>query len=135
MATNRDIALRKLEALSSRVEEHLTKITSHPVGAAAVQGAPAELDRLLTSGFDEFRQKNHRWHAQRRQEFVFHMTDWLADLKRLVDLYRHPRNFDTEAACRLVAGFLYHVIPHITAAGRLLLDEIPDPFGETDREP
>jgi hypothetical protein len=59
------------------------------------------------------------------------MTDWSEDLERLVDWYKHPEKLDREAAGTLVAAFLYHVIPHLKAAGRLLLDEIPDAFSET----
>src|SRR5207248_10218441 len=66
--------------------------------------------------------------ATAKQDFIFHMTDWLDDLRRLTAIYEHPEKFDRRTAGCDVAGFLYHVIPHLKAAGRLLLDEIPDAF-------
>jgi hypothetical protein len=61
------------------------------------------------------------------------MTDWSEDLFRLAELYEHPDKFDRAAAARLVAGFLTHAIPHLRAAGRLLLDHAPeDIFQEID---
>jgi hypothetical protein len=56
------------------------------------------------------------------------MTDWLGDLKELNALYTHPEKADLHEATVLIIGFLYHVIPHLNAAGRLLLDHISDPF-------
>lgn len=48
-------------------------------------------------------------------EFAFHMTDWLDDLDRLVELYR-DKNPDSEAASNLLIGILNHVPHHIVAA-------------------
>jgi hypothetical protein len=69
-------------------------------------------------------------YERRKLDFVFHMTDWSNDLARLADCAEHPDRLDDEAASRLVIGFLYHVVPHLNAAGRLLLDEITDPFAD-----
>jgi hypothetical protein len=91
------------------------------------------LERLLAAVFDECRTaKNPVRHAERKRDFVFHMTDWLNDLRDLEELYGKPEKADPESASTFVAGFLYHVIPHLKAAGRLLLDEIPDPFSGTE---
>lgn len=62
------------------------------------------------------------------------MTDWLYNLRSLSDIYEHPDRFDPKTAGREIAGFLIHVIPHLKAAGRLLLDEISDPFEEPSGE-
>ena len=32
-----------------------------------------------------------------------------------------------EKATTFLVGFLYHAVPHLKAAGRLLLDDVPDP--------
>jgi hypothetical protein len=86
------------------------------------------LQKLLTSVYDRFQRLDDRKaNATARQDFVFHMTDWLDDLHRLVAIYEHPEKFSREDASD-IAGFLYHVIPHLKAAGRLLLDDIPDAF-------
>ena len=56
------------------------------------------------------------------------MTDWTDDLERLAALYKDPASMDLKAAQRFLFGFLVHVIPHLNAAGRLMLGEIRDPF-------
>ena len=55
------------------------------------------------------------------------MTDWLNDLESLVMLYEQ-HHLEKNKAASIVSGFLYHAIPHLNAAGRLLLDSVPDPF-------
>jgi len=71
---------------------------------------------------------------QRRYDFVFHMTDWLNDLDGLSRLYASPKTQDVDEATLFVIGFLYHVIPHLTAAGRLLLGDVRDTFAKADRQ-
>lgn len=65
---------------------------------------------------------------QRRHDFVFHMLDWKDDLERLALFFSNPDCLDEEAASSFLIGFIYHVLPHLNAAGMLLLDEIKDPF-------
>lgn len=67
-------------------------------------------------------------YAQRRRDFIFHMTDWESDMERLADLVKDPGAEDEGVASDAIVGFLYHVIPHLNAAGRLLLDEVSDPI-------
>ncbi len=88
-----------------------------------------ELRKLLGSIYHRFQKlENPKANAVAKQDFVFHMTDWLDDLRRLAAIYKNPGKFDRQSAGHIVAGFLYHVIPHLRAAGRLLLDQIPDAF-------
>ena len=64
-----------------------------------------------------------------KREFVFQMTDWQDDLREYLEFVAQPENYSRDAAARLIAGFLYHVAPHLNAAHRILLDEQPgDPF-------
>jgi hypothetical protein len=94
-----------------------------------------QLEQLLGAVFDRFREgEDPAVFAKNREEFIFHMTDWLNDLEELTDLYRNPGKHKASKASTLVGGFLYHVIPHLKAAGRLLLDEIPDAFEPKARE-
>ncbi len=93
----------------------------------------SKVERLLADVFDAAREALRKTLAsqeyqKRKDEFVFHMTDWLGDLQRLTTLVDHPERFDEESASLLVVGFLYHVIPHLNAAGTLLLDEVANPF-------
>ena len=67
-----------------------------------------------------------------RQDFVFHMLDWGDDLDRLRDVFLHPEKYDENSASQIVIGALYHVIPHLNSAGRLLLDGVEDPFAAGD---
>jgi hypothetical protein len=95
------------------------------------QGSAFEdlLGKVFDASRDGLRDRVSPAEYQRlREDFIFHMVDWTDDLERLRELRDRPEIFDTESSSAMVAGFLYHVIPHLTAAGRLLLDEIPDPF-------
>lgn len=95
-----------------------------------------DLRDLLASVYDQFQHLEDRAaNAKAREDFVLHMTDWLDDLRRLTAVYEHPAQADPKQAGTVVAGFLYHVLPHLKAAGRLLLDNIPDAFDETDATP
>lgn len=74
-------------------------------------------------------------YARLKFDFTFHMTDWLDDLKRMHALQEAPDVWTQKKATPFVVGFLYHVIPHLKAAGRILLGEIGDAFegDETDQ--
>ena len=92
-----------------------------------------ELQKLLASVYNRYQRLDDRAaDARAREDFVFHMTDWLDDLDRLKAIYEHPEQFDRLEAGREIFGFLIHVIPHLKAAGRLLLDEISDPFEQAE---
>lgn len=67
-------------------------------------------------------------YERRRWEFGFHLTDCRKDLAELSDILQHAEKYDEETACTLVMGCLYHIVPHLKAAAKLLLDEIPDAF-------
>jgi hypothetical protein len=93
-----------------------------------------ELRKLLGSIYHQYQKLDDpKANAVARQDFIFHMTDWLDDLRRLSALFEHPGRFDRQRAGCTVAGFLYHVIPHLKAAGRLLLDYIPDTFDNAEK--
>jgi tRNA(Ile)-lysidine synthase TilS/MesJ len=73
-------------------------------------------------------------YAQRRRDFIFHMTDWKSEVRQLADLYKNPKGHDELPTSDFLIGFLYHVIPHLNAAGRLLLDEVLDTFADPANE-
>ena len=73
-------------------------------------------------------------YAQRRRDFIFHMTDWKPEVQQLADLYKNSEGRDEIATADFLIGFLYHVIPHLHAAGRLLLDDVLDPFAVCAKE-
>ena len=74
-------------------------------------------------------------YERRRRDFVFHLTDCLDDLEGLSSWLRDPQRDDDDEAVSELVGMLYHIIPHLNAAGRLLLDEISDPFAGTKSSP
>jgi hypothetical protein len=93
------------------------------------------LEQLLSHTFDAFRDVDDAAdHAKRKADFIFHMTDWMSDLETLAALYKDPNMMDRKAARQFIFGFLVHVIPHLNAAGRLMLDEISDPFAPAEAE-
>jgi hypothetical protein len=94
-----------------------------------------ELTKLLGKVYDSMRRDERKsvdreTYQRLRFDFVFHMTDWLNDIHRINDLYSHPERFSTHDATTQVIAILVHVIPHLNAAGRLLLDEVSDPFAD-----
>jgi hypothetical protein len=94
-----------------------------------------KLERLLEKVYDGAREglrkaEDPAAYKKLRHDFVFHMTDWITDLEKLHELYQHPEKADPKKTCTFIIGLLYHVIPHLNAAGRLLLDEVRDPFVE-----
>jgi hypothetical protein len=94
------------------------------------------LEEFLGQTFDAFRDvEDAGEHEQKKAEFIFHMTDWTSDLEKLAELYQTPSMMDRKAARQFIFGFLVHVIPHLNAAGRLMLDEIADPFAPAEAEP
>jgi hypothetical protein len=85
-----------------------------------------KLQKLLASVYDQFQHLDDRAvNAQVRQDFIFHMTDWLADLDQLKAIYDHPEQFDRREAGQDIASFLYHATAHLMEAARLLLDYEP----------
>ena len=88
----------------------------------------AKIENLMGQVYDELQSIDDKAaNTEARRQFVFHMTDWLDNLESLVQLYEEGE-LRKDRASQTVAGFLYHVIPHLNAAGRMLLDSIPDPF-------
>jgi hypothetical protein len=93
------------------------------------------LEKLLSDTFENYRDvENPEVFAQDKAEFVFHMTDWIEDLEKLAALYKNPKLLSSESAHDAIFGFLVHAVPHLNAAGRLMLGEISDPFAPAKQE-
>ena len=69
-------------------------------------------------------------YQRRKDDFVFHMTDWLEDLDELQQLFANPDGQSIDQATSTIIGFLAHVGPHLTTAGDLLLDHVPNCFAD-----
>jgi len=96
----------------------------------------AELTDLLGQVFDrEWKGVSKSWGKEKydrlRHSFIFHMTDWLGDLKKLTAVMEHPQDTNPKAAWDAIFGFMIHAMPHLHGAARLMQFEIGDPFTET----
>ena len=103
-------------------------------GRTPLTSAASSLDDLLGRVFEEFvkrRRLTRKEYDELKFDFVFHMRDAKEDFEQLVQLYKHPEGRNTEAELLFIIGFLTHVIPHLRAAGRILLgEEIQGAFEE-----
>ncbi|HYE62395.1 MAG TPA: hypothetical protein VD997_10390 [Phycisphaerales bacterium] len=75
--------------------------------------------------FNTFMRAGSPWtslDAEAVDELAFHLTDWLADLEKLVTLYNSER-WDPEQAEDIILGFLIHASNHVPAAHRILMDK------------
>src|SRR4051794_11083891 len=71
------------------------------------------LKQLLGKVFDELGDATDLVaHKKRREDFIFHMTDWLNDLEDLGVIYKCPENRNRKETAIKIASILYHVIPH-----------------------
>ncbi len=62
-------------------------------------------------------------------EIAFHLTDWLADLKELQDIYSNIDNVTNDELTVFFYQFLSHVPNHLNAAAKLGgLGKIQDVF-------
>lgn len=86
---------------------------------------------LLGRVFEDVKERTHDESFERnKRDFLFHMTDWQEDLEKLAELFRNPTSWEADSACDFVVGFLYHVVPHVNAAARLLVGCVGDPFSQ-----
>jgi hypothetical protein len=60
---------------------------------------------------------------------AFHLTDWIDDLRRVIELYGSSE-WNNEQAQKLLVAFVTHAPAHLAAAHRLILDSpVRDVFG------
>jgi hypothetical protein len=110
--------------MSARKPRRNGKLESRRGGR--ISQLPSKLRRLLDAIYPELQSLDDRAADTKcRWDFVFHMTDWIADLQQLAKLYEHPGEFSRKEAEDVVMGFLYHATAHIMEAARLLLDYEP----------
>jgi hypothetical protein len=89
----------------------------------------SELEQLLRTVYDRFQKlTDSKKNAKARDDFVFHMTDWIKDFEDLAAVYACPQDFDAKTGGDIVYSFLIHALGHLMAAGRILMDELCDPF-------
>ncbi len=97
-----------------------------PLSANEDAESRKRLERLLSSAYNQYQRLDDPVaNAQCRWDFVFHMTDWIEDLRRLAELYQQPEASDREQAGEIVSAFLIHVTAHVMEAARLMLNYEP----------
>jgi len=84
---------------------------------------------LMRQVFDELREgvresTSPEKYEELRESFAFHMTDWVDDIQTVVELQKGSNSISSQDAAKKVIGLLYHMIPHLTEAGNLLLDGV-----------
>jgi len=63
-------------------------------------------------------------------DVVFHMTDWLSDLKEWTSFCENPESLSVDELQNLLMNFLVHVPAHVVAAGKLVTGfPVGDVFG------
>jgi hypothetical protein len=73
-----------------------------------------------------------------RHDIAFHMTDWLSDLRALLEVFETPESATDEKVTSTLMLFLVHAPAHIAAAAKLYTGEpVRDVFevGAVDRRP
>lgn len=96
---------------------------------------PTPLEQLLADVFTRVREtEDPKEHAKRGPDFLFHMTDCGKDVLGLAEVYAKSQTIDPHEAKKAVTQFFLHALPHLREAGRLLMDEIPDPFTDLDTD-
>jgi hypothetical protein len=73
-----------------------------------------------------------------RHDIAFHMTDWIEDLRALVDIFENPERATDEKVTSTLMLFLVHAPAHIAAAAKLYTGEpVRDVFkvGAVDGQP
>ena len=74
--------------------------------------------------------KNLELDEQSIDDAVFHMTDWLSDLKEWNEFCENPGSLNPEKLSELVMGFLIHVPSHVAAASKIVTGlPVSDIFG------
>jgi hypothetical protein len=56
------------------------------------------------------------------KDVSFHMTDWLGDLRKLINFFESPDSLTSEEVNELLFLFLIHVPNHLAAAAKLYAD-------------
>jgi hypothetical protein len=62
-------------------------------------------------------------YRRKRQDFAFHMTDWIDDLELLIKAYQSPTRFRRSEWEGVINGFVVHVAGHLVEAARAYDDE------------
>lgn len=60
--------------------------------------------------------------AKEQHDIVFHMTDWIDDLKQWVEFCQNPSAMSNDEVEEVLTNFLIHVPNHIAAASKLMLN-------------
>lgn len=55
-------------------------------------------------------------------QIVFHLTDWLEDLKPFIALLEAPQNYNDAEVNRILIRFLVHAPDHLKTAAEIILD-------------
>jgi len=86
-----------------------------------------EARNILRAVYSEVRESHELEYGNEQEAFSFHMSECLDDMEGVVSLLKTSSE-PAGVVARRIVGFLYHVVPHLNAAARLLLNGVPDSF-------
>ena len=66
--------------------------------------------------------KNNGVSETETHEIVFHLTDWLDDLKPFVDFLEKPEIYKDEEIRRILIRFLVHAPDHLKTAAETIME-------------
>lgn len=83
-----------------------------------------KIQQRISKAFEEFAENQTIAH-----DIGFHMTDWLGDIKDLLEVYSNIENLSDDEITGFVYKFLAHVPNHLNAAHKLTgLGKLDDVF-------
>ena len=84
-----------------------------------------KIEEALVKAFKSLELNN-----QEIDDAVFHMTDWLSDLKEWNKFCENPNSLNPEQLSELAMSFLVHVPAHVAAASKIVTGlPVTDAFG------
>ena len=100
-------------------------------------GTQEQYRELMRKVFDELREGvreevSPQKYQELRESFAFHMSDWAGDIEEARKLRNQCATISSAEAAERVVGLLYHLIPHLTEAGKLLLDGVVSEIAPTN---
>lgn len=77
---------------------------------------------LAAQAINRIFENSGAYSEQQVKEIVFHLTDWVDDLKPLADFLKDPTKCGDDEAMQIIIRFLAHAPDHLKIAAEIVLD-------------